>query len=187
MSTRPTREAALNPNPNTDWIARAWDTLDDVLDRRAVDRIDRRAQETTRAHDRRWFDNERFRDTTDREDLERDDESARIRDRLKDKRDRYRLQTDREDLERDDDNARYRDITTRDDLERNDELAAYEATLDAEAALRDDERRLLVDRGELYQAAFESRRGDTLISRAMWPAALAAAALGAIYVIREWT
>ena len=179
-----TRAPTLFERLDTPFVNRAWDTLDGYLDRRATDRIDRRADARERDRQSRLFANERFRDATAREDLERDDENDLIRARLDDKRDQYRLQTSREDLERGSENERFRDTTTREDRLRDDELAAYREALDAADALRDDERQLLIDRGDLYREAFESRRGDTLISRALWPLALAAAAAGAVYLVR---
>ena len=54
----------------------------------------------------------------------------------------------------------------------------------AEDEERDDDRALLDTRAGVWQDAFESRRGDTLISRLMWPAAVAVAVAGGIYLIR---
>lgn len=51
---------------------------------------------------------------------------------------------------------------------------------------RDDARRLIETRADVYREAFESRRGDTLIGRLAWPAALAVAFGGGLYLIGTW-
>ena len=64
------------------------------------------------------------------------------------------------------------------------QLARQRLDVEADDEERDDDRRLLDTRAGVWQDAFESRRGDTLISRLMWPAAVAVAIAGSIWLIR---
>ena len=164
----------------------AKDLIDTGLDYRDR-RADRRAADSA---DRRLRLNQRYRDTTNREDLERNDANTRILGRLRNDNERYRDTTNREDLERNDENEasllglrartdQFRAETDREGLLRDDLIQAADEA-------RDDDRLLLMSRGKLYREAFESRRGDTVVTRIAWPAALAVAVAGSVWVVRNW-
>ncbi len=151
------------------WIARGWDTLDDILERRG----ERRLAEINDRDSRRTRANERDRDR-------RLDARERLKDRRQDARRREEL-ADARTAE----NNRSKETLT--GLKLEDGRARYGLQSRRQDAQRDDARALIETRADVYRAAFESRRGDTLISRLMWPAALAVAVGGGIYLIGTWS
>ncbi|WP_420011346.1 hypothetical protein [Tateyamaria sp.] len=151
-----------------DILDRGWNTLDSQLDARNA----RRLQEV---RDRPAL----FEAATDREDKARDDNRALTGLKLDDKRARYRLATDREDLARDDRRA----LTG---LKLDDRRARFDQSSARATGERADARALLGARADVYRDAFESRRGDTLIGRLMWPLAVTAGIGGGIWLLMEW-
>ena len=92
-----------------------------------------------------------------------------------DDRDDERLRLTAQDEQRDDN----RDL---EDLRREDERLRYDLETLRLRGEAEDERDLIDTRAGVYSDAFEIRRGDTLISRLLWPLAAVVAIGGGVYL-----
>ncbi|MEM1352021.1 MAG: hypothetical protein AAGF27_06735 [Pseudomonadota bacterium] len=167
-----------------DLIGRGFDILEDRLSARDEQRL--LGMELAE---------DRYRSETTRQDLERDDDFDRLslRERMDLDRfrlrenialDRARLNAQSRDDARDDATERQR-IKARTQAERMAAAAEKFAAQTARASgERADDRALLTTRAGVFQDAFESRRGDTVISRIMWPLALAVVGIGTVVLVR---
>jgi len=88
------------------------------------------------------------------------------------------------------DTARRRDAsyqfglaTDRQDRRRDDNRRLFESKTDRRAQDAKDGRALLETRAGVYKDAFESRRGDTLINRFLWPLAAVVGVAGGIWLL----
>jgi len=88
------------------------------------------------------------------------------------------------------DTARRRDAsyqfglaTDRQDRQRDDNRRLFESQTDRRAQDASDGRALLETRAGVYQDAFESRRGDTLVNRVLWPLAAAVGVASGIWLL----
>lgn len=154
----------------------------DLLEDRLSARDERRLRQLELGADR-------YRDETTRADLERDDDFDRLSLRERVALDRARINAAMRDQARDDQLARlridkdasakrYDAVSARQDMRRDDLRTSKDMQ-------RDDARALLGARADVYQNAFESRRGDTLVTRIMVPLAIAVAGIGAITLFRR--
>ncbi len=135
-------------------LGRAWDTLDAQLGRRS----DQSLARIRNAPDL-------YRGATERADLRRDDQRS-----LKD-------------LVLSDQRARQESANAAKDAERDDRRRRAALDNERRSNVRADNRKLIDTRAGVYRDAFESQRGDTILSRILWPVALAVGIGGGVYLI----